>query len=501
MGSNRRGKLILIFITLLLGAALAGMLVVNRIQEREEEAVLQEYSEQEQTKLRLQIQEVDERFQRVKGKVSAYLPGIVCWGDSLTLGVGGENVSYPMVLQNQISKNITEKLDFSQVSKRVQSHSKKIPTVPVVNMGGWNETTDTILGRNGAVPFVTGSDFLIPEKSEPVKIVLKSQNGSSVAPLRNGNAGMEQVTIAGVEGKISISQDDYNSVEYEYFFTRNAPGEEVSVPMATEIFTSGGEDYRNYIPVIFTGSSDETIDPSGLTGQIRAMLEHQENAPENRYIVIGIPTGTGAERRSLEAKMETAFGEHYINLREYMSGQAMQDADLTPTEEDENRMAQGMVPQSLLGESGGFNRDGYILLGKLVFQRMEQLGYFDEVNYEIENAMRPLGAEELPQTAKPEVEPEQPKPEVEPEQPKPEVEPEQPKPEVEPEQPKPEAEPEQPKPEVEPEQPKPEVEPEQPAEETKPESGKKPVSKKDEDKPEGKKPVSKKDKDKPDEQE
>ena len=61
------------------------------------------------------------------------IPGIVCYGDSLTYGSGGEGVSYPSVLEECLRKN------------RIY--------IPVVNMGIGGENTVTIAGRAGAIPF------------------------------------------------------------------------------------------------------------------------------------------------------------------------------------------------------------------------------------------------------------------------------------------------------------------------------------------------------------
>ncbi len=38
-----------------------------------------------------------------------------------------------------------------------------------------------------------------------------------------------------------------------------------------------------------------------------------------------------------------------------------------------------MTPQSLLSDTVHFNQCGYELIGHLLFERMDKLGYFDEV--------------------------------------------------------------------------------------------------------------------------
>ena len=61
-----------------------------------------------------------------------------------------------------------------------------------------------------------------------------------------------------------------------------------------------------------------------------------------------------------------------------MATDAMSDAGLTPTERDLERMELGFTPYSLLSiDELHFNEAGYELIGKLVYERMDKLGYFD----------------------------------------------------------------------------------------------------------------------------
>ena len=78
--------------------------------------------------------------------------------------------------------------------------------------------------------------------------------------------------------------------------------------------------------------------------------------------------------------MVEEYGDKYINLRKYMATDAIYDAGLEPTKSDLQRMQVGYAPFSLLARDElHFNATGYELIGKLVYNRMESLGYFDEV--------------------------------------------------------------------------------------------------------------------------
>ena len=325
---------------------------------------------------------LEQTYHTDRGTFEQYLPGIVCWGDSLTAGAGGKGVSYPAVLEGLIHANYCTPYNLSDLFiHRFPQFAEEMDysfSVPVVNMGVGGENTDTILGRNGAVPFVTVNDFTIPAGRTPAEIVFESENGDPVAPLLQGNAGMEWVTIEGVKGVISIEQESYVSSSYRYFFTRSEAGGEVFVPAGTELVTQGSTDYKDYLMVLFIGQNGGYDDVEELISQQKAMLAHQ-TANNQRYIIVGLHTGTAADRAELEEAMQREYGDHYINLRAYMSEQAMDDAGLVPTLTDQQSMARGETPPSLMVDGVHFTPTAYRLIGQLIFERMETLGYFDEI--------------------------------------------------------------------------------------------------------------------------
>ena len=318
--------------------------------------------------------------------ITEKIPGIVCWGDSLTAGMGALKVNYPMQLSSLISRNFTEAFNLSNKIKEDYKYlvNKFDHTleVSVVNMGAVGDTTNATLGRAGVVPFVLAEDITIPVGRTKVQIKLQNENGSEVAPMRYTNLGMETVTIAGVEGEIEISQSSYTSANYAYYFTRSEEGSSTDVPAGTIVKTSGSEAYSDHIPIIFIGATGGWETAYELVMENRGMV-----LGHNKYIIIGLPTGTASSRKNLEEAMVKEFGDNYINLREYLSTDGLTDANITPTEEDLACMAEGTVPSSLRAESdnGHLNDIGYTLLANLVYERMEELGYFDEVRDALTN--------------------------------------------------------------------------------------------------------------------
>lgn len=286
--------------------------------------------------------------------------GIVCFGDSLTEGAGGNGVTFPKVIEEELKE------------KRIY--------IPVVNMGVGGENSNTIAGRAGGMPFQL-TEFTIPEGTERVEIDFLREEGKPIRLLEKGDLGVNPCVICGVEGTLSCEIEE--GVKTTYYFTRSEAGESVTVPEGSEVETWAKDSYRDYIYVVFIGANKGYSSPEDLIAQQRSILELQEKE-EGKYIIVGIPVGTKEENTELEKAMQNAYGNKYINLREYMSTQAVYDAGMKPTEEDLVRMEEGRVPTSLLSDDIHFNAEGYKLIGNLVYERMEELGYFAELKSTVE---------------------------------------------------------------------------------------------------------------------
>lgn len=380
-------NIIFIIIIVVLVIGFAGMLAYSHIESKKKAEELRKLAQVEREKEEIQKEELKIRYKAVQDAIDEYLPGIVCWGDSLTMGAGSDDgTTYPNVLAELIKENVTDKFDLNEIYNFTETII--VEKIPVVNMGVGGETTHTILGRNGAIPFVVSEKFTIPADILPVEISIESESGKSVAPLRQGSAGMEYVIIDGIKGVISIKQKDYTSTNYKYYFTREAAGDDVTIKKDTKIVTAGSKSYLNYIPVIFIGQNGGYDNITELIEQQRAIVNHQNGNPKGRFIIIGLHTGTSDERAKLEKAMADQYGNQYINLREYMSTRGLNDADIDATEEDLEMMESGMTPSSLLYDHVNFNATGYDLIGKLIYKRMDELGYFDEVQGAIEDAIK-----------------------------------------------------------------------------------------------------------------
>ena len=362
------------------------------------EVSTQKKAEQEQAiseTLLTMEREYEKEYAKDMEAVAEYLPGIVCWGDTLTKGTSG-NVSYPDTLQKRINEEFCNKYDltvslFEGVVYAGVDFSRFKLRIPVVNMGGGEENVATILSRAGEDSFVLKKDIIIPSASEPVKIDLIAKSGSSVRPLMVGDQGLNPVTIDGVEGTLKLVNQ--NKAVYYYTFTRLQEGEEQKVAKGTEVLCSNVDAYRDYVHVIWLGTYETNYTASRYVNWCEKILSRQTKNLD-RYIVIG-PCSFSQKWDSaictmrldeLDATMTAKYGDHYISVRKYLATDGPVDAGITLTKEDKRSIALGAVPQSFRSADGSveLSSRAYELLGDLVFERMDRLGYFTEIVDELQ---------------------------------------------------------------------------------------------------------------------
>ena len=382
-----------ILVAVVIGLAFGYLAVRQRIKE--EDALLTDIHSSQRQELSDARQEnksqINMVYQQHLDVLAQYLPGIVCWGDSLTTGSSG-NVSYPHTLQKYLDVYITDIYDLRYSLDSVEGMSMidwddYDISIPVVNMGAGRENTATILGRSGVVPYVVSADFVIPAGTESVPVEIITEDNRTVTPLVAGDGGVNPVTIAGVQGTLTRISDPLRWNHHIYEFTRLEAGTEVSVEKGTKIVTAVTDAYQDYIHIVWLGTYDNMVTPEKLVSDTKALLKRQ-NVNTERYLVIGPCTTNGtwstiysSNIDAIDSAMLQAFGDRYINLRKYLIEDGLRDADISATSQDKQSIVGGKIPNSFRSNTSGADLNGvaYELLGKLVHERMDRLGYLDEV--------------------------------------------------------------------------------------------------------------------------
>lgn len=91
-------------------------------------------------------------------------------------------------------------------------------------------------------------------------------------------------------------------------------------------------------------------------------------------MILGLTTGTAAERKELEEKMEAQWGERYINLREILSSSRVYSFQVTVLDFDKKQMQEGRVPSCLRNDDVHLNGAGYRAVAEVIYERLKKLG-------------------------------------------------------------------------------------------------------------------------------
>lgn len=377
------------------GLAMAVIQVKERIAEEDKAlSAIKINQQQQQNDARQEnIEAIRLAYETDMETVAQYMPGIICWGDSLTSGSSG-NAAYPYTLQKYINTYLCDIYDFRSSVPNAEDYSwlnwsEYKVSIPVVNMGGGQDNSATTLGRAGVAPYVVQKGFVIPaETEERVAITIVSASGEKVTPLTAGNAGVNPVTIAGVEGTLTLETKDGVRT---YYFQRLTAGDAVSVDDGTEIMTACASEYQDYIHIVWLGTYDGFRSADSLVRDVQQLLQRQSQNTD-RYLVLGPCTYNGSWNtngtstlEAIDSAMMQAFGNHYVNVRKYLIEDGLNDAGLSPTKTDTQYLAHGDVPDSFRSGAGSADLNGqaYTLIGKLVYERMDRLGFFAEIRSEL----------------------------------------------------------------------------------------------------------------------
>ena len=267
-----------------------------------------------------------------------YTTDLCFWGDSLTAGAGGSGTSYPNVCASELG--ITS----------------------FKNCGVGGENANTIACRQGG-------DSLILKPGNVNEYSLSELTdiyGTQCNPLRQGSGSnsVNPIYINGVKCNLSISQTNTTDQNAKYTITG------YNEPLLAETPVKfAGCDIKSKITIIFVGQNGP-----GLAERL-SIIDSMISKINDKYIVMGLSSGSATSRSDEESQMLSKYGVHYFNTRNMLSKYGMSMMNLTPTTSDVNEMSKGEVPSSLRSDSVHLNANGYTALGKMLAQKIRACGY------------------------------------------------------------------------------------------------------------------------------
>ena len=279
---------------------------------------------------------------------------IICWGDSLTHGAGGDGVTYPNELQTILG------LDWN-----------------VLDYGVGGENAQTIAGRAGAIPYILMPCTLTVDQ-QPIPIEIKALNGEAVQPVLQ--RAFEFNVFLFNNNRFILAYDSDNSYytltsQYNDGGTINITNPTIIIPTECSLTIT-----NNSIACLCIGTNGwGSNNPLDLATIIQTMIKHTNS---EKYIVIGMPThytaSSIADQKNCDRIIGNVFGNHYINLYDYLSSAYALDAiGITPTAQDITDINDGKVPTSLRYDGTHLNQYGYELMAQQVYEKGIYLGYWD----------------------------------------------------------------------------------------------------------------------------
>lgn len=304
--------------------------------------------------------------------------GLVCWGGSMAYGAYGDSNSFMKTLEDHM---MTDEC-----------------YIPSVNLGVPKESIATIMTRAGVIKMQVAKKFTVPKGIEKVEITFKAEDDSQIAPLRYGTAcdgGMSNVTIGGIDGILSVAEDSAQLDEPKYYFTRNKEGEEVEIKKGEQIISESMTDYTDYIPIVCIGDSSDWSSIKELIKYQQAIIDAHSPAKDGKYLVVGLfsmPLEKNDEltdkenllrykeaNEKFDKAMEKQWGDHYVNVREYLcSDEAIEKAKTLGaefTKKDNQSIKYKVVPDAFKYDNYNLNGYAYNIIGDIVYDKLVELGY------------------------------------------------------------------------------------------------------------------------------
>ena len=402
-----KSVLVVLAVFMVIFAVVAGV-VVGTVEAKQATAARENnelYRMDEAKREQAELKRLDGIYEEAKELSHQAMPGFLLLGDDLTAAVGGNKTDYGLALQQMVSDYILNPFRFEdavapEFKRIVHTNEKRyaLPVVTIARYGVAGESTATTLAMDGAYKIVLTEPVTVPAGCYNVPISFQSERGDYIYPLVGGNKRNEQVLLLDEATGTRIAgtiQPVTSSDPIEYLFVRSEAGEETTFPAGTRMVTRQSQENRELFPIVWLSGMNGGYDSiDELIEQNLALLEDKELYAEGYYLVIGRIDSTAAEETAFEA----AFGDHYLNAREYLNRHGLEAAGITPTSADRAVLPTGAVPVSLRDVNNisrypyTLNRAGYIAIGREVYRRIDALGFFDRVQGVLDNAMAEVAA-------------------------------------------------------------------------------------------------------------
>lgn len=306
---------------------------------------------------------------------------ITCWGDSMTEGNGTNAAT---ITVDDETKDIS--------GSTFPSVLQDLTGIKTYNLGVGGETSQQIAQRQGGLKMVTDRDIQLPEIGAARLKLVSADTGLEVDINDYSGYGLTEdkklnrVYIGDVMCKLTFNGRSHMAYKKIYHRTKSADGPDPSlnnvaktyIPAGTTVYTLASKERKDDILIIEMGSNGGWDDYSDLVSQYDAMIA---SANCSYYIILGDTDdpsyAAGLGEDAWEATLHKAYGDHFLNMRQYLIQNGLNDCGLTTTYADMECYYNGQISKQLRADWTHLNAYGYYSKGLAVYQKGVELGYWD----------------------------------------------------------------------------------------------------------------------------
>ena len=251
----------------------------------------------------------------------------------------------------------------------------------VYNYGAEGDCTQNVARRIGGSPVTITAATTIPADKTKVKIQLSDDYCVTKAKVQQDTSGVNCATFNGVLGFVTYENGSY-------YFQRANAGKTTHICAGTAIVTEFSGSYqKGETLVIYTGTNDfnsgnftnkNSVDQ--YIAKIKAIVDY---CGCSNYVVVGITFRgntpcSNETMKTYDSAMSNAFGDKYLNLREYFIQNAYEICpDVAKDDSATSDLANGIVPTVFFADgTTHWNRDtGGKIVAKAIYEKLNTLGY------------------------------------------------------------------------------------------------------------------------------
>lgn len=288
---------------------------------------------------------------------------IVCWGDSMTQGVGADDDADALVSLADGELYDTSYQSYPQVLSQLTG-------LDTYNFGVAGATSEEIAVMQGALPWVTldidNADASVDPDGEDEDDDAESDADAEA----ESDEGAEADAESDAEAESDAVEQPVSHIDPEVVDEGTQHTGDILV---LEIGSNGGwgGDYQVLIDqyramIDRSGCEDylilgDTDDPGTSVGDTSQEPFTEDYAPRET---------------SWETALREAFGDHFINMRVFLIKHGLEISGLTPTPEDVADARLGCISKQLRSDWTHLNARGYFAKAVAVYQRGIKLGYW-----------------------------------------------------------------------------------------------------------------------------